>query len=500
MYLLGYDIGSSSVKAALVEIATGKTLITTQYSDEEMPIQSPRFGWAEQDPEMWWDAVVKVTHKLISLTTADLKDATAIGISYQMHGLVLVDRDKKALRPGIIWCDGRAVNIGDKAFLELGKETCLSKYLNSPGNFTASKLKWVKENEHHIYEHADKMMLPGDFIAMKMTGEIGTTVSGLSEGILWDFQENKIADQVITYYGLRPDLIPEVKETFSIQGELSADAARALRLREGTPVSYRAGDQPNNAFSLGVIHDGEVAATGGTSGVIYAVTNKPLYDKDSRVNGFAHVNHCKEDPRIGVLLCINGAGILYSWMKNNICNGQINYQQMESLAAEVKIGSEKLSILPFGNGPERILRNTSPGVHIANLQLTTHRLSHLLRASLEGIAFSYVYGFKIMKEMGVSSQVIRVGNDNLFQSSVFSRTVSTLLNKTIEVRDTTGAIGAARGAGLGAGIYEGIDQTINQDEIVQVYTPEEKREVYEEAYYQWEAHLNYILQNNKASY
>jgi len=381
MYLLGYDLGSSSVKASIVDSNTGKTVASAQYPEQEMVMISLQEGWAEQEPEVWWQNILKVTELVLAKSGVDGAKIKSIGIAYQMHGLVLVDKDQQVLRPAIIWCDSRAVEIGNKAMTNIGQEKCLSHLLNSPGNFTASKLKWVKDNEPDIYAQVHKMMLPGDFIAMKLSDKINTTVTGLSEGIMWDFKNESLANMVFEEYGLDKAFVPEIVDCFSIQSLLSSEAAKQMGLSEGTAISYRAGDQPNNALSLGVINPNEVAATGGTSGVVYAVVDRAKYDMQSRVNGFAHVNHSQAQARIGMLLCINGAGIQYAWMRKQLSEGQRSYEEIESLAENVSIGSDGLRIIPFGNGAERVLCNQATGSQINNLQFNRHSQEHLYRAS-----------------------------------------------------------------------------------------------------------------------
>ena len=497
MYLIGYDIGSSSIKAALVDIFSGKTIQVVQYPETEMEIIAPQPGWAEQEPELWWDSVCKATKKLLNQSGIDGTAIKGIGISYQMHGLVLVDKAQQVLRPSIIWCDSRAVEIGEQAFKDLGADKCLNHFLNSPGNFTASKLKWVKENEPEIYSRIDKMMLPGDYIAMKLTGKICTTPSGLSEGILWDFKNNKVATSLLDYYGLKHQFIPTIVPTCSLQGELTNEAAVLTGLFSGTPVAYRAGDQPNNALSLNVLEPGEIAATGGTSGVVYGIIDKPVYDEDSRVNSFAHVNYTDKQERIGVLLCINGAGIQYSWMKQQIARDNISYTDMERMASGIPVGSEGLRILPFGNGAERMLGNENMGAQINNLQFNLHKRAHFYRAGLEGIAFSFVYGIQVLKEMGFNIKRMRVGNDNLFQSTVFASTIASLVGCEITVVETTGAVGAAKAAGLKTGFYKTLKEAIGNNGEVMTYHPNEN-EPYEQAYQIWKSDLEKNI--NKPSF
>lgn len=490
MYLLGYDIGSSSVKAALVQIETGQTVGVVQYPATEMPIVAVQPGWAEQDPRQWWEYVCLATRQLLTQTGADATAIQGIGIAYQMHGLVALDTSGNPVRPSIIWCDSRAVEIGNQAFESIGASQCLLHLLNSPGNFTASKLKWVKDHEPALFARITQIMLPGDYIAFCLTGEALTTPSGLSEGMMWDFQTNDVADFLLEHYGFSRNLLPPVQPSCSLQGVVTPEAAAATGLVSGIPVTYRAGDQPNNALSLQVLDPGEIAATGGTSGVVYGVVDSPVYDVRSRVNSFAHVNHTAADPRIGVLLCINGAGIQYSWVRQQMGAAGLRYADMEKIAAQIPIGSEGLRILPFGNGSERILENRNPGATIRNLHFNRHEQAHFYRAALEGIAFSFVHGVGILQEMGLQTQLIRVGNDNLFQSAIFSETIASLLDCRIEMVETTGAVGAAKAAGLAVGIYSSLRQALSDAQIIHTYLPRQADLRYADAYSAWSTDLD----------
>ncbi len=490
MYLLGFDIGSSSVKASLVNADNGKCVASAFYPKSEAPITAVQPGWAEQDPEMWWTNLKLATADVMAASGAKADEVDAIGISYQMHGLVCVDKAQRVLRPSIIWCDSRAVPYGEKAFKEIGEELCLSHLLNSPGNFTASKLAWVKEHEPALFEQIDKIMLPGDYIAMRLTGEACTTVSGLSEGMLWDFQKNDVADIVLDYYGFSRSVIPTVRPTFSEQGRMIEAAAAELGLKAGTPITYRAGDQPNNALSLNVFNPGEIASTAGTSGVVYGVNGVTDYDPLSRVNTFAHVNHTAADPRTGVLLCINGTGILNSWMKRTVAPENISYAAMNDLAAQAPIGSAGVSIMPFGNGAERMLQNQEVGCSVHGVNFNTHGKHHLLRAAQEGIVFSFKYGIEIMQGMGMNISKIHAGHANMFLSPIFRHTLAGVTGATIELYDTDGSVGAAKGAGMGAGIYKDNTEAFATLERLEVIEPvEADRAAYAEAYERWKSHL-----------
>jgi xylulokinase len=487
MLSLGYDIGSSSVKGAVIDLETGKTLASSYHPREEMPIQSPRPGWAEQDPNEWWESLRQVTGHLLSRDNVAAAKIGSIGLSYQMHGLVVTDDRGTPLRPSIIWCDSRAVETGNRAFTALGEKYCLTHCLNSPGNFTASKLRWVRENQPDIYRRIAHVLLPGDYIAYRMTGEPTTTVTGLSEGIFWDFRSATLARRLLELYEIDERILSRVVPAIGIQGTLTPGAASLLGLPAGIPVSYRAGDQPNNAFSLNVLEPGEVAATGGTSGVVYGVTERTVADPRSRVNLFAHVNYTKEKPRLGILLCINGTGILFSWLRKMI-GGGASYAELNTLASAIPVGSEGISILPFGNGAERMLENRTPGGWIVGLDLVRHSQGHVIRAAQEGIAFSFRSGMAIMQSMGMSTGVIRAGHANLFLSPVFRATLANVTGARIELYDTDGAVGAARGAALGVGTpVQDAFRSLNK--IAEVEPQKDLVEKTQEAYRRWEERL-----------
>ena len=495
MYLLGYDIGSSSVKACIVEAETGKCVASTFFPKSEAPIISKQSGWAEQNPEDWWQYLKSATAEVLATSHIDSTDIRAIGISYQMHGLVCVDSDQQVVRPAIIWCDSRAVPYGEKAFRELGEEFCLEHMLNSPGNFTAMKLAWVKEHEPDNYARIHKFMLPGDYIAMRLSGNICTTASGLSEGILWDFKNDGIATDLLNHFGIDSSLVADIMPTFAEQGRVSASAARELGLHEGTPITYRAGDQPNNALSLNVFEPGEIASTAGTSGVVYGVNGNVDYDKKSRVNTFAHVNHTARNPRTGVLLCINGTGILNSWTKRNFMANGISYAQMNDLAAQSPIGSCGISILPFGNGAERVLENRETGCSIHGINFNNHSIANVARAVQEGIVFSFKYGIEIMEQMGMDVKKIHAGNANMFLSPIFRNTLAGVTGATIELFDTDGSVGAAKGAGIGAGIYRDNNEAFASLERLEIIKPDaDNASKYAEAYSLWKNRLEKEIQ------
>ncbi|MEJ1241792.1 FGGY family carbohydrate kinase [Chryseolinea sp. T2] len=496
-YLLGYDVGSSSVKACIIDAKTGTTIASGQSPSEEMAMHAAQAGWAEQDPAMWWDHAVKALQHAVSKAQISSRDIKAIGISYQMHGLVCVDKNQNVLRPSIIWCDSRAVEIGKQAFHELGETWCLQHLLNSPGNFTASKLRWVKVFEPEVYDRIHKVMLPGDYLAMKLTGETVTTRSGLSEGMFWDYEQNAASKKLLTQYGISEKLLADVVPTFGVQGKVKRDIAELLNLQEGTPVSYRAGDQPNNAFSLNVLNPGETAATAGTSGVIYSVTDKNAYDMKSRVNAFIHVNDEQHARRNGILLCVNGTGIQNSWLRKQAQAGGalLSYEQINSIAASAPVGSDGLTVLPFGNGAERVLEDKNINGSIHGLNFNRHSQAHLFRAAQEGIVYALRYGFDALKEMGVSSTVIRAGNANMFLSPLFREAFVNTTRARLELYDTDGAKGAALGAGVGAGLFGSFSDAFKSLKIIRSEEPTaELSEMYEQSYMHWSMLLKRQLQ------
>ncbi|WP_316816228.1 xylulokinase [Pedobacter nyackensis] len=491
MYLLGLDIGTSSIKVSVVDIATQKRIATAQYPEEETEIKSLKPGWAEQSPADWWTNAIHAILKLKDSGSFNTKDILAIGIAYQMHGLVVVDKDRQVLRDSIIWCDSRAVELGERAFDVIGHEHCLNNMLNSPGNFTASKLAWVKNNEPELYNKIDKIMLPGDFIAMKLTGSIGTSIAALSEGVFWDFRKDGVSKELMEYYGFNEDLIPEVKPLFSVHGTLKVEVAALLGLREGIPVSYKSGDQPNNALSLNVFKPGEVAATAGTSGVIYGVSDDLTCDPQSRVNTFAHVSYSSAQKHTGVLLCINGTGSMYRWAKHNFAPN-LSYATLNELAATAPIGSKGLKVLPFGNGAERMLNNKYTGAQLLGIDLNLHTQAEIFRAVQEGIAFSFRYGLDIMRENGMRPKVIRAGMANLFLSDVFAQTFVDVTGIPVELYENDGSVGAALGAGIGAGIFKSAEEAFTQHELIRYLEPKNS-EAYESVYAEWKDLLNKAL-------
>ncbi len=490
MYLLGYDIGSSSVKACIIDAEKGECLASAFYPKKEMAIEAKQTGWAEQNPNAWWENLKAANKEILSEAKVDISDIKGIGISYQMHGLVLTDKNDQLLRPAIIWCDSRAVPYGEKAFQSIGEEKCLSHLLNSPGNFTAAKLGWVRENEPDVYNRIGHLMLPGDYIALKLTGECTTTASGLSEGIMWDFKENKPAGFLLDHFGIESSWIPTIVPTFSNQGELTRKAAEELGLKPGIPVCYRGGDQPNNALSLNVLNPGEVAATAGTSGVVYGVNGHINYDPKSRVNSFAHVNHSAEQTRIGVLLCINGTGISNAWMKRNSASCGMSYAELNEVGAQAPIGCDGVSYIPFGNGNERMFENKPCAASIHGLQYNRHGQPHLMRAVQEGVVFAFAYGMEIMNGMGIETKLIRAGKANMFLNPVFRNTLAGLTGASIELYDTDGSVGAARGAGIGGKFYKDATEAFSTlKKVDEIHPIAADHDAYTEAYLRWKSYL-----------
>lgn len=492
---MGLDVGSSSVKASLVDVDSGECAASAFYPHEEAPIKAVKAGWAEQDPETWWTYAKLSLADVMARTGAKGDDIRGIGISYQMHGLVCVDHDLKPVRDSIIWCDSRAVPYGEQAFKKLGGDYCLTHLLNSPGNFTAAKLAWVRDNEPDVYGRIYKIMLPGDYLAMKLSGQVNTTVGGLSEGIFWDFKNRELSAPLLDAMGINPELIADTVPTFAVQSRVSTAAAAETGLTVGTPISYRAGDQPNNALSLNVFNPGEIASTAGTSGVVYGVLGSVGYDPKSRVNTFAHVNYTERQTRLGVLLCINGTGCLNSWVHRNVAP-DLSYPAMNDLAATVPVGSEGVTIIPFGNGAERVLENREVECSIHGMNFNKHSRAHIIRAAQEGIVFSFCYGMEIMRGMGMDISKIHAGRANMFLSPLFRDTLASTSGATIELYETDGSVGAAKGAGMGCGIYKDNNEAFASLKRLAVIEPDTRRaDEYQEAYARWKRMLEKEVNN-----
>lgn len=491
MLLLGIDLGTSSIKVSVVDATSQKCIVSVQYPESEAPIKSIKKGWAEQSPSQWWNDAKQAILKAHASKLYDPKNIAAIGIAYQMHGLVVMDKNWQVLRDSIIWCDSRAVETGNKAFENLGSDYCMSCLLNSPGNFTASKLAWVKENEPETYDKIDKIMLPGDYLAFQLTGQLTTTASALSEGILWDFQSNQLSKKLMDYFGFSNSLIPSIQPVFSIHGGLKKELAEELNLKAGISVSYKAGDQLNNALSLNVLQPGEVAATAGTSGVIYSVTDQLFHDPYSRVNPFVHVNHSAENKRLGVLLCINGTGIMNKWIRQMTSEHE-SYASLNLKAAQIVAGSDGLLIFPFGNGAERMFQNKLINAHINNIDLNKHTKWHLVRATQEGIAYAFKYGLDLMAENGLRPKMIRAGKANMFLSDVFTKTLVNSTGVPIQLYENEGSIGAAIGAGIGAGIYKNSEEAFREFRPLSTIEPDQSS-LYKELYLAWKSELELYI-------
>lgn len=473
-YLLGIDLGSSSVKVSILEAESGQCVASAHYPESEAPIKALQPGWAEQRPDDWWNYF---KHALAKLSTANCQLSTieAIGISYQMHGLVCLDKDLQPLRDAIIWCDSRGVPYGEHAPL--------------PGNFTAAKLAWVKEHEPAMFDKIRYIMLPGDYLALRLTGTAATTACGLSEMMLWDFAKEKLSDEMMAYFGFPQSILPPLMPTFGEQGQVTEEVAKELGLKTGTPVTYRAGDQPNNALSLQVLHPGEIASTAGTSGVVYGIQSSQLSTLNSQlINTFLHVNHT-----LGLMHCINGCGILNSWLKHNVAP-DLSYEQMNDLAATFPVGSEGVSIIPFGNGAERVLGNKDIGASIHGLNFNLHTRAHLLRAAQEGVAFAFMYGMELMG--GINE--IHAGKANMFLSPIFRDTLASISGATIRLYDTDGSVGAARGAGLGAGLYANEDEAFaSLKQLATIEPRTDYADLLNESYMHWKEILRKQSSNSQ---
>ena len=495
MYFLGIDLGSSSIKLAVLDANTGKSVASSSVPDQEMRIDAPQSGWAEQHPEKWWEYTCNGIKKLGD-QGIDLKQIKAIGISYQMHGLVLTDKDLNVLRPSIIWCDSRAASIGEKYYQEKGASFFQDRVLQSPGNFTASKLKWVQENEPQLFDQIAHMMLPGDFLAAKFSGVAQTSKSGLSEAALWDYKKNALAEEVLEALDLPRAVIPEIVPNFSHQATIAPKIAEALGLSKNVEITYRAGDQPNNALALNVNKPGEIATTAGTSAVIYSVTDQDAFDAENRINTFLHVNNTEAQKRNGVLLCINGSGILYQWLRKMLSTGKdelLSYDFLNAQAAKVGPGSDGLHFYPFGNGVERIFNNKKSFSGLQNLDFNRHAAAHMVRAACEGIVYAMNYGFEVMQQIGAGGTSVKATKANLFLSPVFREIFVNTTQTSLELYETNGAEGAARGAAYGYGFYKSLDEAAQGLELLSTQEPQSAlKEHYTNLYQTWKKNIQIL--------
>ncbi|WP_339655368.1 FGGY-family carbohydrate kinase, partial [uncultured Salegentibacter sp.] len=343
------------------------------------------------------------------------------------------------------------------------------------------------------FKKASIMMLPGDYIAAKLSETPQISTSGLSEAALWDFSKGKLATEVLDKMGLSEDFIPEIVPSFGDQATVSSAIANELGLDPDTKINYRAGDQPNNAFSLNALKPGDIATTAGTSAVMYAVSAENTFDPESRVNTFLHVNNTEKAKHNGVLLCINGSGILYQWLRKIISVGReelIPYEKLNEEAAKVEPGSKGLRFYPFGNGVERIFSNKEVNSGIENLNYNIHQPAHLIRSACEGIVFAMNYGFEVMQSIGVEGKVVRAGKDNLFLSPVFREIFVNTTQTTLELYNTSGAEGAARGAAVGYGFYKEFDDAFTSLKCLERMEPDPKlSKQYQEIYQEWKQNI-----------
>lgn len=456
MYTLGLDIGSSSVKACLYDARSFRIVGTSTSPSHEMPITAPEPGWAEQDPEVWWHHTIVACDDLRARHPAAWATVKAIGIGYQMHGLVTLDAGDKPVRPAIIWCDSRAVETGNSITGLIGRQRLLDSNLNTPGNFTVSKMVWMMQNEPDNWSKVAIGMLPGDYIAYRLSGDKTTSKSGLSEMILWNFLTNEIDTLILNNYPSIRAILPKIVPNIGVATSISMESAEMLGLQDDVVLSYRSGDQPNNAFGLGVTEPGSVGINAGTSGVVYAVTDKPVVDVAETFNPFLHVNNNESQKRIGLLLCLNGCGIMNAQIRR--LTKASSYEMMNEKADDVPLGSDGLQIFPFGNGAERMFGNRNLGASIHGWDLVRHNDAHFFSASLEGIAATLSYGIDHMRSLGVNINKIHAGRANLFLSPLFCELIAAIARVDVYLFESDGASAAAKGAAYGAGLINSTTQ------------------------------------------
>lgn len=436
MAFLGIDVGTSSVKVSIVGEDGVILASATAPASSERAINSPNPNWAEQNPEDWWEDAQQA---ILNLPLEARLQVEAIGIAYQMHGLVLVDSQFQPVRPSIIWCDGRNIQESQILAESLGLDALENRLLNKPGTLTLAKLAWVAEHEPETLAKAHTFGLPGDFIAYKLTGEWSTTKSGYSEMVGWDFGASIPFEEGFRKAGWKlplPEARPNLEEGAPIQKVI----AEKLGLPPSARVTYRAGDQPNNAFGLGVLQQGETAISAGTSGVLYGIgdSSPGLHEG---INRFLHVNS-----QIGVLMCLNGVGSALAFARRTWFQNQ-SYEALSELASQANPENCPY-FFPFGNGAERILSERAFS-GFTELDFNRHNLPELARSVFEGIAFAYRLGSEKMEKAGCLSKVVNGTESGLLKSSFFAQLLANELQVELILSEGDGSTAAARGAALG---------------------------------------------------
>jgi xylulokinase len=483
-YLIGIDIGTSGTKVIAID-EDGRLAAS---ASAEYELLTPRPLWAEQRAEDWWDATCSCLQKITAQIPAE--EVAGVGLSGQMHGLVMLDAQHQVLRPAILWCDQRTQEQCDYITQAVGKETLVAETCNPVlTGFTAPKIIWARDHEPEVYERARQFLLPKDYVRFKLTGEFATEVSDASGTSLLNVPERNWSRKVLSALQIDPAHLPKVYESFEVSGRISAAGAQATGLKEGTPVVGGGGDQAAGAVGNGIVQSGIISVTTGTSGVVFAFADTPAIDPALRVHTFCHAVPNKWHV-MGVMLSAGGS---LRWYRDTLgapenrvakLMGVDPYELISREAATVSAGSEGLVFLPYLTGertphPDPQARGAWAGLTVR------HTKAHMARAVMEGVAFGLRDSLEILKDMGVSIGNVRASGGGArsdvwrqIQADVFNLPLSTINS------DQGPALGAALLAGVGAGVYASIEEACSTVVKVVSTTPvqRESAEVYEKYY------------------
>lgn len=475
-YLIGIDIGTSGTKTVLFDTRM-KVVCDATYS---YPLYQVKNGWAEQNPQDWADASIKGLKSVLEQSKINNNDIAGIGLSGQMHGLVMLDKDKKVLRKSIIWCDQRTSKEAKEITDKVGKEKLISITANpSMTGFTLAKLLWVKNNEPQVYNKCKHILLPKDYVRYILTDSLATEVSDAGGMQLMDIKNRCWSDEILKTFDISDQMLPKLYESHEISGYINYNTAAITGLKEGTAVVGGAGDQAASAIGNGVVREGTVSQTLGSSGVIFACTDKPLIDPMGRVHTLCHAI-----PNMWHIMSVTqGCGLSLKWFKDNFCGEEVEiaektngdvYDVLFEKANKLPVGSENLIFLPYLMGERSPhMDENARGVFFGLSNI--HTKSHLFRSVAEGVTFSQRECFEIIASLGITPSEIRVGGGGS-KSKVWLQMLADNMNVKVETLNTkeTGAMGVAILAGVGTGIYKSVKDACDKYvEIKSLILPQE---------------------------
>ncbi len=449
MKFLGIDVGTGGSRALVID-ENGK--IFASATAEHAPFASPEIGWAEQSPDDWWRAARSAIREVLQTVKAD--EIGAVSFSGQMHGSVFLDESDKVLRPALLWCDQRTEKQCAEITAKIGAER-LIELVSNPAitGFTLPKLLWVRENEPQIWERVKSVLLPKDYIRLKLSGDKASDVADSSGILLFNVQNRCWSDEMLSAFEIDKSFLPKVYESIEVTGKISASGASETGLREGTLVVAGAGDNAAGAIGMGIVKAGTVSATIGTSGVVFAVTDTPKIDLKGRIHTLCHAIPGRWH-NTGVTLA---AGLSLKWFRENFGEGK-SYDDLVNDAAEVVSGSDGAIWLPYLMGERTPYLDAAARAAFVGLT-ASHSKAHLTRAVLEGVAFSLRDSFEIFKELGAEVSSIRLGGGGA-KSPLWRQIQADVYNQTVETieADEGAAFGAAILAGVGAGAWNSVDE------------------------------------------